>query len=86
MGRSPALAFWRGGCGTKSPPPAPPAKWRGERRKAVGSGPDGLVGGDGGDVEDLADAAVHGDELDGVGEADQEGADGAAAAEAGGEA
>ncbi len=41
---------------------------------------------DGGDVEDLAHAAVHGDELDGVGEADQEGADGAAAAEAGGEA
>ena len=40
----------------------------------------------GGDVDDLADAGVHGDELDGVAEADQEGADGAAAAQAGGEA
>lgn len=34
---------------------------------------------DGGDVDDLADAAVHGDELDGVAQADQEGADGSAA-------
>ena len=47
----------------------------GEGGLVAGSGFDRLVGGDGGGVEDLADAAVHGDELDGVGEADEEGAD-----------
>jgi len=33
-------------------------------------------------IDDLVDGAVHGDELDGVAEADEEGADGSAAAEA----
>lgn len=74
------------GCGFKIAPlidprcgsiPPPKREWRESR---LASGLDRLMRRNRGDVDDLAHACVHGDELDGVGQADQQGADGSASA------